>query len=156
MCTGKLRKQVPSCRKLFIAKLKGHSLRFHKRSKDESGKADAYLTDNETDEVWGVVFNIDNLEKKKLDRAEGLNYGYTEREVKVLDNKDILHKVWMYYAENGAIDPALKPYSWYKRFLVEGARQHKLPEWYIDKLERVESKKDPDVNRDAENRDIQC
>jgi hypothetical protein len=24
-------------------------------------------------------------------------------------------------------DPALRPYFWYKRFLVEGAREHSLP-----------------------------
>ena len=156
MCTGRLRKRVPSCRKLFIAKLKGHDLRFHKRSKDGSGKADAYRTDNKTDEVWGVVFDIDDREKDNLDRAEGLNNGYLEREVEVLKNGNIPYRVWMYYAENSAIDLSLKPYCWYKRFVVEGARQHGLPEPHINNLERVECIQDPNSNRDAEKRSIQC
>ena len=32
----------------------------------------------------------------------------------------------------------LRPYSWYKRFLVEGARSHGLPADYITMLEALE------------------
>lgn len=156
MCIGRLRIRVPSCRKLFVAKLKGYALHFHKRSKDGSGKADAVKTGIETDEAWGVVFYIDDSEENKLDKAEGLNRGYGKREEDVFDNKDVPHKAWMYYAEENAIDSTLKPYSWYKRFVVEGARQHGLPEWYIAGLENVEFVEDSDSNRDAENRTIQC
>ncbi|MCK5291703.1 MAG: gamma-glutamylcyclotransferase [Thermoplasmata archaeon] len=156
MCTGRLRDRVPSCTEPFPARLKGHELRFHKRSVDGSGKADAYSTDDPNDQVWGVVFDIDNSEKPDLDKAEGLNEGYDETEVEVVDYQNIGHKATMYFAEIDYIDPLLKPYSWYKRFVVEGARQHGLPEAYVSELECVESQEDLDEDRNDENRTIPC
>ena len=156
MCTGRLRDRVPSCKKLLVAKLKGHVLEFHKRSIDESGKADAHSTNDPTDEVWGVVFDIDDSEKPNLDKAEGLNEGYDKKEVEVLDNENESHEVTLYYAESDYIDPSLRPYSWYKRFVVEGARQHGLPESYINEIVPVESVDDTDRDREAENQSIQC
>jgi hypothetical protein len=32
---------------------------------------------------------------------------------------------WVYVAKQPKDDPALRPYTWYKRFLVEGAREHR-------------------------------
>lgn len=42
MSSARLRARVPSCRPIGIAFLPGHELRFHKRSKDGSGKCDAF------------------------------------------------------------------------------------------------------------------
>lgn len=44
--------------------------------------------------------------------------------------------------------PRLKPYSWYLRFVVEGAKQHGLPEEYVATLEAVRAIEDPDKERD--------
>jgi gamma-glutamylcyclotransferase len=62
----------------------------------------------------------------------------------------------MYAAEGGHIDPTLRPYSWYKRFVVEGARQHALPRDYVARIEAVPAEKDRNRSRDAENRRIVC
>jgi len=59
-------------------------------------------------------------------------------------------------SEETHINPALRPYSWYKRFVVEGASQHRLPPECVNLLEGVEAIGDPDPARDAENRRIQC
>lgn len=153
MCTNKLRKVAPSCKEPFITKLKKHVLRFHKCSIDESGKADAYLTDNEADEVWGVVFHVDDSEEGNLDKSED---GYNKTDIEVFDNEKNPHVVKTYIAKKDRIVPALKPYSWYKRLVIEGARQHSLPEEYIDEIEGIECKEDSNKKRDAENRAIQC
>ena len=47
MLTARLRERMPSCKPLGIAKLPGHALRFHKRSKDQSGKCNAFATDDD-------------------------------------------------------------------------------------------------------------
>ena len=75
MCTERLRRRVPSAVPLRIAKLLNHSLRFHKRSDDGSGKSDAHFTGEPTDMVWGVIFEIVARQKRNLDQAEGLGYG---------------------------------------------------------------------------------
>lgn len=157
MCTGRLRERVPSAMAVRIAKLLNHSLRFHKRSdKDASGKADAYFTGELENEIWGVIFEFDPAEKPNLDRQEGLGHGYVERQITVIDVDGSPHPVFMYAAEELHIDPVLRPYSWYKRFVVEGARQHCLPPEYITVLEAGEVIEDSDKGRDATNRRIQC
>jgi hypothetical protein len=64
--------------------------------------------------------------------------------------------VFTYTAEASHIDPALRPYSWYKRFVVEGARQQTLPPDYIANIEAMAATEDPDRNRDAEKRRVVC
>jgi gamma-glutamylcyclotransferase (GGCT)/AIG2-like uncharacterized protein YtfP len=153
MCKGKLKGITPSCKDPFVAKLKKHNLRFHKQSTDESGKADAYPTDNETDEVLGVVFNVDDSEVRNLDESEG---GYNRTDIEVFDNEGNLHNVETYIAKKDKINSTLKPYTWYKRLVIEGACQHSLPREYIAKIEVIESEEDPDKERNAKNRVIQC
>lgn len=156
MCVGRLRRRAPSARSACIAKLPNHSLRFHKRSADRSGKGNALQTGNADDATWGVVFEIDPREKPALDEAEGLGSGYVERTATVLDQEGREHEVFLYVAEPEAISDGLQPYSWYKRFVVEGARQHGLPADYVAGIEAMLATKDPDRERDARNRKIMC
>jgi hypothetical protein len=134
--------------------LTGYRLNFHKRSVDGSGKADAEYTGDETDFVWGVVFELDPAEKPDLDKAEGLGEGYSEKAIILANPKGKQCSASMYYAND--IDSALKPYSWYLRFVVEGARQHGLPPDYISQLECVQTLDDADRDRDMQRRRIRC
>jgi gamma-glutamylcyclotransferase len=77
MCTARLRARVPSARPIAAACLENHRFAFHKISDDDSGKGDAFYTGEPADFVWGVVFDIDEGEKPRLDRHEGLGFGYT-------------------------------------------------------------------------------
>jgi gamma-glutamylcyclotransferase len=154
MCTGRLRSRVPSACPLSVARLKGHSLRFHKQSKDGSGKADAYRTGDNRNYVWGIVFEVDPAEKGKLDEVEGLRQGYEEKTVTVSVPMMQDRKAFMYYAT--AIDAHLKPYTWYLRFVLDGARQHRLPSGYIAKIKAVSSIRDLDRNREAKEMAVRC
>jgi gamma-glutamylcyclotransferase len=159
MCTGRLRARdrVPSAEFVRTAKLAAHVFRFHKRSKkDCSAKADAYFTGNAEDVVWGVVFKVNPAEKPQLDEAEGLGYGYAEKEVKVIDVDGKGRWAVMYVAEKPHIQEELCPYTWYKRFVIEGARQHGLPADYVARIEAMPAVEDPDRARVAENRTIKC
>jgi gamma-glutamylcyclotransferase len=62
----------------------------------------------------------------------------------------------MYVAERSHIQSELLPYTWYKRFVIEGARQHDLPAEYIARIEAMPATEDPDRTRDAENHRIEC
>lgn len=157
LCLGRLRSRTPSASLLFTAKLIGYSLRFHKKSKkDNSGKANAYRTNVNTDIVWGAVFAIDDKEKPALDQAEGLDKGYVLTNIQVIKEDQSVHNVCTYVAHIGSIDDNLKPYSWYKRFIVDGARQLHLPQDYILQIEAIIEIDDPDKKRAAVNLAIQC
>ena len=63
---------------------------------------------------------------------------------------------WVYVAKKPKDDPTLRPYTWCKRFLVEGTRKHCLPEDYIAELERIDAVADTDERRDQEKRSLAC
>ena len=145
MSTPRLRIRVPSARAVAVARLHKHRLKFHKKSKDNSGKCDAECTNDEKDVVYGVVFEIAASEKPELDKHEGLKNGYEEKRVSIYteDGKEL--NAATYYASN--IDSKLKPYDWYKEHVVRGAKEHCLPFEYIKLLEAVESVADSDQKR---------
>jgi hypothetical protein len=131
-------------------------LRFHKRSIDGSGKANAFRTGNANDVVWGVVFRVEEKDKPQLDEAEGLGSGYVQEWIDVADERGNVHAALLFLASASHIDNSLQPYTWYKRFVVEGARQHELPEPYIAALEREGAIEDPDRARHARKTAISC
>lgn len=154
LCTGKLRRITPSATKIAVAKLEAYRLCFHKKSTDASAKADAFYTGGWNDCVWGVVFELKEAEKSKLDDEEK---GYNESILTVVDVNGVGYPVHVYLAEAKEIDSSLRPYSWYHRFVIEGARQHGLPRDYIQGyIETVISIEDPKPERDAKKRAIEC
>ena len=51
------------------------------------------------------------------------------------------------------IDDSLKPYSWYKDFVLAGGREHGLPPEYIaEYIQSVEAIEDPNKTRDRKQR----
>ena len=154
MCEGRLKERVPSAKPIDVASLKGYSLKFHKASRDGSAKADASFTGDQRDLVWGVLYEVDAAEKPKLDEAEGLGRGYEEKAVRVTTPSKQDYEAVMYYATS--IDASLEPYSWYVRYVVEGAKQHNLPADYVAKVSATKSKKDLDLVREAEERAVRC
>lgn len=154
MSTVRLRERIPSCTPLGIATLPGHTLRFHKSSIDKSGKCNAIATDSE-DCVIGVLFGFDPAERSELDAAEGVGRGYEDVIVTVINDKGRRRKVLTYLASPNYIDDKLQPYSWYKEYVLVGAREHGLPAEYISRyIQSVEAIEDPDRERDKDRRAI--
>ena len=156
MCTGRLRARVSSAMPVAVARLSGYRFAFEKRSTDGSAKGNAAETGRESDAVWGVVFDIDTAQKPALDDAEGLGHGYGEKAITVTDKSSQSYECVMYYAQPSHI-VVDQPYDWYKRFVVDGARQHVLPPEYISQhLAAPPAKADANNVRDARNRRITC
>ena len=129
----------------FIA---SRRLTFDKRSRDGSGKCDAEETENETDRVYGVIFEIGYKEKPDLDRAEGCGKGYKLETVEVITKqRTVLAQTYIATRK----ERALRPYHWYKALVVAGAVEHDLPSSYVEWLRVFESKEDPHADRRAEN-----
>lgn len=140
--------RVPSARPIGVGYITGHRLTFDKVSgNDGSGKCDAEHTGNATDRVYGVLYSVDELEKHRLDVAEGLNAGYDEKSMGVMTARGVKTAV-MYFATSK--DPSLRPYHWYKALVVAGAVEHGLPFTYVELLRTVESVQDQDAGRRVE------
>jgi hypothetical protein len=74
--------------------------------------------------------------------------------VTVINEKGRRRKVLTYLAISDYIDDSLKPYGWYKDFVLAGAREHGLPPEYIaEYIQSVEAIDDPKKTRDKKQRD---
>ena len=143
MSSKRLYARTPSAKKLCVATLDQHQLRFHKRGMDDSAKCDVFFTGNSADHVIGVIFEILPKDKPTLDSGEGP--GYEEKQVLVtaIDGKQI--EAFTYVAIH--IDKSMKPYQWYKEHVLTGAREHSLPDDYISAIEMIGSIEDTDMAR---------
>lgn len=152
MCSGRFRAYgvVPD-RVGVPATLDGYELRFNKKSIDGSGKASVDPVDGAT--TRGVLYSIPDAQLETLDTGEGP--GYSRRRLRVRTPVGDVD-AWVYVASSPSPDPALRPYSWYKRFLVEGAREHNLPGDYVEALEAIKAVEDPNTGRDAQKRLLLC
>ena len=145
----RLAERTPSCMAIGPARLKGHELRFHKRSLaagDGSGKCDAFATGRPADVLHGAVYLIDLDDQPALDAAEGNGRGY-DRVVRRAETAAGSLAVELYIAQPGWIDPALRPFDWYLELVVTGAAHHGLPIDYRRQVERTRALRDPDPGR---------
>ena len=148
MLLARLRERVPLAKPLGVAKLKGHTLKWHKVAKDGSGKCDIVTLDDQNQSVLGVLYEIPEEQKPELDRAEGLGHGYAEKTV-VVEVGALSLKASAYYATN--IRANLAPYTWYRALVVAGAVANKLPAEYIELLRSTVASQDSDSERHAKN-----
>ena len=86
MLTRRLKapERAPSAEFVDTGYIARRRLTFDKLSRDDSGKCDAEETGNESDRVYGVIFEISYKEKPDLDRVEGCGKGYELETVDVI------------------------------------------------------------------------
>ncbi len=147
----KAKGRTPSAQFIGTGFVERHRLIFDKVSTDRSGKCNIKATTNPADRVHGVLFSILKAEECALDAAEGLGKGYRKDKVRVVTPSGEFAAV-AYIADN--TDPLLRPYDWYKAFVITGAVEHRLPNTYVQELRTVNSQSDPDPVRSARNEAI--
>lgn len=148
MLTRRLRDRTPSAKPLGIGQIMEHQLIFHKIGRDGSAKCDIFQTGRAGDIVWGVLFEISTGEQYLLDRAEGLGCGYEYKTVRVKSNKSVI-EAGAYYATH--INAKLQPFDWYWHFVLQGAKEHGLPNSYLNSLKSWSMVIDPDPERRTRN-----
>lgn len=118
------------------ARLDGYRIAFNKRGNDGTGKANIVPDANRT--VWGVVYRCSSDALDEMDRYEGVANGhYARKTVRVqTDAGDELDAI-TYVAGDSFVDDSCLPSKKYLETIIQGARQHGLPEDYIGEIERV-------------------
>lgn len=140
---NQVRERCPSSRFVGIAVLRDHKLAFTRESVNRGcGVADVVAEDGA--QVWGVVYEIADLDVGKLDASEGFRPGrdknsYDRRECLVfLDGENQRPLTVSAYFGDPQLSPPL-PNATYKDLILAGARYWHLPEEYIRELEQIES-----------------
>ena len=139
---NQMRERCPSSRFVGIAVLRDHKLAFTRKSVNRgSGVADVVAEDGAR--VWGVVYEITDLDVGKLDAWEGFRPGrdknsYYRRECLVfLDGEDQRPLMVSAYFGDPQPNPPL-PNAAYRDLILAGARHWHLPEEYVRQLEQIE------------------
>jgi gamma-glutamylcyclotransferase (GGCT)/AIG2-like uncharacterized protein YtfP len=139
--------RCPSARLLGTGSAGGWRLAFVKRGADGSGKATMLRSARASDRVHGVLFSIDLAERAVLDRVEGP--GYERLDDLAVDRHDgVRTQASVYVAREGAIDPTLVAFDWYRALVIAGARRHRLPADIIAEIESVPVRPDPNPARE--------
>jgi hypothetical protein len=138
----RLTERLPSARLLGTANLPDWSLRFHKLSIDASGKCSIVPG---TEGVHFAVFEISDDDKFVLDRIEGVGSGYAATSLKIPPFGNCA----TYIAEASHVDETLRPYDWYREFVLAGADFHGFPDDYVARIASLRAIPDPDTERSA-------
>jgi gamma-glutamylcyclotransferase len=153
MCSGRFRAYgVEPIGRGRAALHDGYRLYFSKLSMDGSGKATVSRCAGH--QVWGVLYEIHDADLARLDKGEGTGYNRSKVTVRGADANPV--GAWIYVATKPIITHQLRPYTWYKRFLVEGAQEHLLPIEYITGLRAIDATIDSDPKRHAEKWALSC
>jgi gamma-glutamylcyclotransferase len=126
LSSARMRERVVSARVLGTARIADYRLALDKRGADGSGKANLARAPGVS--VWGVVYSIDVEHWARLDACEP---GYRRVEVEVWTPERSL-VAQTYLARILTDDPVA--FDWYKRLILDGAREHRLPDEWIETL----------------------
>lgn len=143
---SQMRGRCPSAKFVAIAELPEHRLAFTRKS-NRRGCGVSDVVADQTESVWGVVYDVAETDIGLLDKDEGYRPGrdraanaYVREYRHVLRDGDIEHPllIWLYVG-NPQSNPPL-PNAEYKRLLVDGATYWHLSADYVEKLKRIESR----------------
>jgi gamma-glutamylcyclotransferase len=135
MKVERLRERIGDFPKLSVGRLPETRLRFNKLSRDGSAKAN--ISHDPDCEVWGVVFVVTNEQFALLDKLEA---GYERRPVKVYLNDGSMIQAETYSSVK--TDERTLPFESYKRLVVDGAIENRLPSAYVRYLASCPAKSD--------------
>lgn len=145
MLTARLTARCPSARVIGTAIASNHALEFTKPSKDESGKATLINTVAQDIHTPGVLFEIAESERRKLDKAEGEGYAsHDQFEVKLAASDETVMAT-TYLASR--TEAHLKPYDWYLALVIAGVHHHELEAGHARRLRQIRYEVDGDLTR---------
>jgi len=146
MLTKRLQKRCPGAVSKERAYAADWIVKFSKPSKDCSGKAT--LSPKNGCRTPGMLFEIPDSEVCRLDKYEGVGYGYERCNtfcVRLAESGKVV-PVATYLAT--FTKPDLKPYDWYLALVIAGAREHIPDEDHLVMLRHVTYMRDPRCDRE--------
>jgi gamma-glutamylcyclotransferase (GGCT)/AIG2-like uncharacterized protein YtfP len=130
---AQMKERCPGGRFLKPVILKGHRFIYDGYSVSRQG-ATANIVKSEVDSVRGALFEITEKDRLALDSHEGYPKEYDRKVVEVKDAGGNAYAAMAYFRPPRAMG---KPHPDYERAILDGARDCKLPEDYIDRYLRV-------------------
>jgi cation transport regulator ChaC len=121
---------APEARFAGVARLPGFRLELRRRSVRWGGGA-ADLVESDGDEMWGVLYEVPDLEL--LDGKEGAGFAYRRREVRVELDGD--GRAALAYEVMDKEPEEVEPTPEYAALLLRAARERGLPPAWVGELQ---------------------
>jgi hypothetical protein len=140
MYLPRVQKWAKSARHVMSLGIPGFAMKFNKVGEDGTAKCNIVHTGKDEDTVAGVVFEMTAADMEKLNESEK---GYDLVELRLnLPSGPV--RLLLHVATDGNTAEGLQPFSWYKNYVLEGAKMFQLPQSYIDSvILPVEAKEAP-------------
>ena len=127
------KRRCPGAVALGRARLPDYKLAFTRYNRTHKGGV-ADIVPEPAAEVWGALYDVDDACLATLDEYEGVPRSYRREAVRVFDDQGVRREAQAYVAnQTGAFAPSRQ----YLSIIVEGARDHGLPEEYIESIRAV-------------------
>jgi hypothetical protein len=147
MDVAEFSKNVPSAKKIGIAKLPGYSFVFNKTADDESSKANVMKSFDADALVWGVLIELNDEQRSNFYAPDAWSSDLKLEQVICFDEQENIYHAEVFGAQPHAINTHLLPYDWYHQKIVKLAQREGLPESYIEQLKLMACKVDTDEIR---------
>ena len=134
MQSRQMLERCPDSERADVARLADHRLAFTRYSKRRASWV-ADIVQASGSEVWGVLYRISATDRDRLDVNEGHPTAYRREHTGVVTADGRPLDAWTYRVVNK--QPEGSPATAYWRLLVEGAREHGLPQEYVSYLEAL-------------------
>lgn len=139
--SAQMRQRCSNHRVVGVARLPGYRIGFYGHSAKWDGAVETIVRHAQS-EVWGVLYQLDAADWEQLDnyqdaRADGLGT-YFHYPVEVLDLQQAV-KVAITYRKD-MLGKTERPSTEYLNMIIQGAREHGLPENYVEELSRIPTK----------------
>jgi gamma-glutamylcyclotransferase len=128
-----MKERCPGGRFLKPVVLEGYRLVYDGYSVTRQG-ATANIVKSDADSVRGALFEITEKDKLALDSHEGYPKEYDRKVVEVKDAQGSAYAAMTYFRPGRALG---KPHPDYEKVILDGAKDCRLPEDYIDRYLRV-------------------
>ena len=131
MSERELLAHTPGARSLGRAVLRGYRLAFTRWSERRGGGV-ADIVEDPEGVVWGVLYEVPVDELPALDAKESVHTAYRRTTVRAEDAAGLTRDAMAYEVvdKTGSYAPATD----YLAIVVDGAREHALPAWYLEEL----------------------
>ncbi len=133
-----MRELCPAAECLGPVRLAGYRLAFTRRSV-RSGTGVADVLPDPRGETWGVLYDLDQPDRRTLDAKEGLGWAYEQLAVTVVDSSGEEHNAVTYTVRRKE-QREIEPSAVYIDEMVRAARARGLPAAYLERLEALSAR----------------
>lgn len=132
-----MKSRCPGAKRIGNGRLEGYEICFPRTSPLRQGKGVASVCEKADTHIEGVVFELTDLDLKRLDECEGVPENYIRKPMKILisNDREVFAET---YVAIPMIGGPFKPSKAYMDTIIQGAIENGLPNDYIEKLKGIE------------------